>query len=127
MAENFQEATMVEKDLAIIYSHLGKEENKASTSEQNGKKSKGISKSKLEYPIEMESMHWMIKQLTSEVINLKKSNGEGKKLPKPFLNKKTNTNTSPQIPPTSGINLEDYAMDNLCHAHHANHSEETCP
>ena len=72
----------------------------------------------------MKSMHRMIKQLMSEVINLKKSNGEGKKLSKPFLNEKTNTNISPQTPPTLGINLEDYAMDNICHTHHANHSKE---
>ena len=40
---------------------------------------------------------------------------------------KTNKNTSPQIPPTSGINLEDYVMDNFCRAHYANHSEKSCP
>ena len=75
----------------------------------------------------MESMHRMIKQLTSEVINLNKSNGEGKKLCKPLLNKKTNIDTSPHIPPTSRINLEYYAMDNFSHTHHANHSDKTCP
>ena len=36
-------------------------------------------------------------------------------------------NTSHQIPPTSGIKLEDYAMDNFCHAHYANHPEKNCP
>ena len=74
----------------------------------------------------MESMYQMIRQLTSEVINLKTSNGKGKKLSKTFLNKETNTNTSPYIPPTLGNNLEDYAMDNFCRTHHANHSEKTC-
>ena len=73
----------------------------------------------------MESVHQMIKQLTGEVINLKKINGDGKKITKPFLNKKTNTNTSHQVPPTLGINLEDYAMENYCLTHHANHSERT--
>ena len=77
--------------------------------------------------MDMESMHRIIKQLTREVINLKKSNGEGKKLYKPFLNKKTNTNTSPWIPLTSSINLEDYAMDNFFCTHHVNHLEKTCP
>ena len=47
---------------------------------KNGKKSKWISKSKSEDPTNMESMHRMIKKLTSEVINLKKSNGEGRNL-----------------------------------------------
>ena len=40
--------------------------------------------------------------------------------------KKTNKDTSSQIPPTSRINLEDYAMDNFCHAHYLNHLEKTC-
>ena len=42
------------------------------------------------------------------------------------IRKKTNKNTSHQIPPTSGINLEDYAMDKFCHAHYANHAEKNC-
>ena len=41
--------------------------------------------------------------------------------------KKTNTNTSPHIPPTSSINLEDYAMDNFFHPDHSNHLEKTFP
>ena len=32
----------------------------------------------------------------------------------------------PQIPPTSGINIEDYAMENFYHTHHVNHFERTC-
>ena len=56
-------------------------------------------------------------------MSLKQSKGEGKKI---FRNK-INENTSPQISPTSGISLEDYAMDNFCHAHYAKCSEKTCP
>ena len=41
--------------------------------------------------------------------------------------KKTNKNNSHQIPLTSGINLEDYAMDNFCRAHYANHLEKNYP
>ena len=52
-----------------------------------------------------------------------RSKGEGKK----HVKNKTNTNTSPQIPPTSGINFEDYAMDNFCRTHYSNNSEKTCP
>ena len=55
-------------------------------------------------------------------MNLKRIKGEGNKLVK----KKTNKNTSPQIPPTSIINLKDYVMDNFCHTHYANHSEKNC-
>lgn len=69
----------------------------------------------------------MIKQLKNEIIDLKKSKGERKKPFKPFNKKRTITDTSPQIPPTLGINLEEYAMDNFYHKHHANHSEKTCP
>ena len=36
-------------------------------------------------------------------------------------------NTYHQIPTTSGINLEDYVMDNVCPAHYENHSDKTCP
>ena len=56
-------------------------------------------------------------------MSLKRSKGEGKK---PIKNK-TNKNPSPQIPPTLGINLEDYVMDNFCRAHYANHLEKICP
>ena len=61
-------------------------------------------------------------QLQSEIMNLKRNKREGKKP----IKKKTNKNTPHQIPPTSGINLEDYAMDNFCHAHYANHSKKRC-
>jgi hypothetical protein len=56
-------------------------------------------------------------------MNLKRSKGGGKK----HVKKNTNRNTFPQIHPTSGINLEDYAIDNFFRAHYANHSKKTCP
>ena len=40
---------------------------------------------------------------------------------------KKRTNFAPPISPTSTINIEDYAMDNFCHTHHANHFERTFP
>ena len=61
----------------------------------------------------MESMQRAIKQLTNEIIDLKKNKGEGKKHFKPFFKKKINSDTPPLIPPTSGINLKDYVMENL--------------
>ena len=48
-------------------------------------------------------------QLQNEIMSLKRSKREGKKL----IKKKTNKNTSHKIPPTLGINLEDNAMDNF--------------
>ena len=73
----------------------------------------------------MESMQRVIKHLTNEIIDLKKNKGEGNKSFKPFMKKRTNT--SPQLPPTLGINIENYVMENYCHTHHANHYERTCP
>lgn len=129
LAENFLEAIIVEKDFASISSHQGNEENKSSSSEKSIKKNKGIPRSDSEKtekePTDMESMQRFIMHLTNEIINLKKNNGEGKKPFKPFM--KNRTDFAPQIPPTSGINIEDYAMDNYCHTHHANHFERTFP
>lgn len=71
-------------------------------------------------------MRRIIKQLTNEIIDLKKNKGEVNKSFKLLLKKKTNANSPPQTPPTLGINLEDYAMENYCHTHHANHSKRTC-
>ena len=73
----------------------------------------------------MESMERVIKHLTSEIIVLKKNKDEGKKPFKLFIKKRTDY--SPQIPPTSGINIENYAVENYCPTHHANHFERTCP
>ena len=60
----------------------------------------------------MESMQRVIKQLTNEIIYLEKNKGEGKKPLKPFMKKRTDS--APQIPPTLGINIKDYAMENYC-------------
>jgi hypothetical protein len=131
LAENFQEAIKVEKDLTSISSHPRNEENTTSTSERNSKKNEGISKTKSEKEDkelkDMESMQQMIKQIMNEIIDLKKNKSEGNKPFNPFLNKKVDTGTSSLFPPTLGINLEDYDMNNLCRSHHANHSERTCP
>ena len=127
LAENFLEAIKVEKELASISSHQGNKETKPSSSEKRIKKNKGIlkldTKKKENEPTDMERMQRVIKKLTNDIINLKKNKGEGKKPFKPF--RKTRTNPVPQIPPTSEINIEDYAMDNYCCTHHANHSKRT--
>ena len=64
----------------------------------------------------------VILQLQNEIMSLERSKREGKKP----IKKKNNKITSPQIPPTFGINLEDFVMDNFCHAHYANHSNKNC-
>ena len=76
-------------------------------------------------PTDMASMQRVLKQFTNELNDLKKSKGEGKKHFKPFIKK--STNFVPQLASTSGINIEDYAMENYCRTHHVNHSERTCP
>ena len=65
----------------------------------------------------------VISQLQDEISNLKKNKGEGKK---PFK-KKISTYTSLKVPPTPGINLEDYSMEIFCHTHCAYHFKKTCP
>lgn len=64
----------------------------------------------------------VILKLQNEIMSLKRSKREGKKP----MKKMTNKNNSHQIPPTSGINFEDYEMDNFCCAYYANHSEKNC-
>ena len=111
-----------------ISSHHGNEENKPSSLEKNTKNNKGILRMDIEKkdkdPTDIASMKRVIKQLMNDIIDLKKNKGEGKKLFNPFMKKRTNY--VPQIPPTSGINIEYYTMDNFCRTHHANHFERTC-
>ena len=61
----------------------------------------------------------------NDIIDLKNNKGEGKKPFDPFMKKRIDS--APLIPPTSGINIEDYAMENYYHTNHANHPERTCP
>ena len=92
LAENFIEALQVEKDIASIASSQGNEENKPSSSEKPIKK-KGILKTDMEKkdkePTDMASMHRVLKQITNELIDLKKSKGEEKKPFKPFIKRRT--------------------------------------
>jgi hypothetical protein len=131
LVENFLEAIKVEKDLAVISSHRGNEKSKEFALDKNIKKSKGISKTEIDNKdkdlMDMERMQRIIKQLTNEIIDLKNKKGDEKKPFIPFFKKKTNIDSSREIPPTSDINLEDYDIENYCHMHHANHSKRTCP
>ena len=68
-------------------------------------------------------MERVILQLQDEIMNLKRNKGEGKKP----LQKKIRTNTSPKVPPTPRINLEDYAMGTFCCTHWAYHFVKICP
>jgi hypothetical protein len=60
--------------------------------------------------MDMASMQRVINQLTNDIIDLKKNKGEGKKPFNPFMKKRTYS--TPQLPPTSGINIEYYVMEN---------------
>ena len=106
LAENFIKALQVEKDIASISSSQGNEENKPSSSEKTIKK-KGILKTDTEKkdkePTDMASMQRVLKQITNELIDLKKRKGEGKNPFKPFMKKRTYS--APPIPPTLGINI----------------------
>ena len=88
----FIEALQVEKDIASIASSQGNEENKPSSSEKITKK-KGIFKTNTEKkdkdPTDMANMQRVLKQITNELIDLKKSKGEGKNPFKPFMKKRT--------------------------------------
>ena len=66
------EAIKVEKDLATISTHQGNEESEASTLKNNGKNKE----------IESEGKDTIIFQLHNEIMNLKRSKVEGKKLVK---------------------------------------------
>ena len=72
----------MEKDIASNSSSLGNEENKLSSLEKPIKK-KWILKTDTEKndkkPTDMESMQRVLKQITNELIDLKKRKGEGKK------------------------------------------------
>ena len=77
----------MEKDIASIASSQGNQENKPSSSEKIIKK-KGILKTDIEKkdkePTDMASMQRVLKQIMNELIDLKKSKGEGKKPSKPL-------------------------------------------
>ena len=113
LEKKFEEAIQIEKDLASFSSHRDNDDSEASTSEKQGKKNKEL---------QSDGKDVVIMQLQSEITSLKRSEREEKK---PMKNMKKIT--SHQIPPTSRINLEDYAMDKFCRAHYANHSEKNCP
>ena len=69
----------MEKGLAAISSHQGNEESKPSSLEKSIKKNKGISKTDSEKkdkePMDMENMQRFIKNITNEIIYLKKNKG----------------------------------------------------
>ena len=82
----------MEKDIASIAISQGNEENKPSSLEKPIKK-KGILKIDMEKkdkePTDMASMQRVLKQITNELIDLKKSKGEWKKPFKPFIKRRT--------------------------------------
>ena len=99
LVENFIEAMKVEKDIVSISTSQGNEENKPSSLEKNTKKKGSLrtdSEKQDKEPTNMASMQRVLKQIMNELIDLKKSKGEGNKPFKPFMKKRTDS--APQIP-----------------------------
>ena len=68
----------------------------------------------------------MVKQLSNEIIDLKKNSGEGTS-GRGFLRFPDKKHFPPkQHLPPENINIPDYAMDNLYRAHKDNHSQKDC-
>ena len=83
-AEKFVESIKVEKDMASISIHQGNEENKPSSSKKNINKIKGIlrldTEKKDKEPTNMASMQRVIKQLTNDIIDLRRIRGRERNL-----------------------------------------------
>lgn len=119
---NFAEAIKVEKDLASL--KVNKRNDKPSTSRAPVKTH---THRREQDSFDIEGLQRMVKQLSNEIIDLKKNSGEstsGRGFFR-FLDKK---HFPPrQHPPPENINIQDYAMDNFCRAHKDNHLEKNCP
>ena len=69
----------------------------------------------------------MVKQLSNEIIDLKKKSGESTSR-RGFFRYLDKKHLPPrQHPPPENINIQDYVMDNFCQAHKDNHSEKHFP
>jgi len=75
----------------------------------------------------MEGLQRMVKQLSNEIIDLKKNSGESTSGRGFFRFPDKKHFPQKQHPPLENINIQDYAMDNFCRAHKDNHSEKYCP
>ena len=71
---------------------------------------------------DIEGLQRVVKQLSNEIIDLKKNSGEGI-LDRGFVIFPNKRNFPPQQQdPLQDINIQDYMMDNFCQAHKDNHS-----
>ena len=69
----------------------------------------------------------MVKQLSNEIIDLKKTSGESTS-GRGFFRFPDKKHFPPkQQPPPENINIQDYAIDNFFQAHKDNHSEKDFP
>jgi hypothetical protein len=76
---------------------------------------------------DMEGLQRVVKQLSNEIIELKKNRGEGTSS-RGFFRFLDKRNFPPrQQTPPEGIHIQDYEMDKLCQVHKDNHSEKKCP
>lgn len=74
----------------------------------------------------MDSLYRINKKLSNEIVDLNNSSRGSSSRKNPF---RTFNKYAPQTqtsPTTSGINIEDFELDNFCRDHHANHSKNNC-
>ena len=121
LQDNFTEAIRVEKDLT---SWKGNQENDKPSSSRDPVKTHTHRRDQDAFDIE--GLQRMFKQLSNEIIDLKKSSGEGTSGRGLFRFPDKKHFPPKQHSPPKNINIQDYSMDNFCQAHKDNHSEKYC-
>ena len=106
---NFAKAIRVEKDLASLKVNQGND---------NPSTSKGPVKTHTDrrdqHSFDIEGLQRMVKQLSNEIIDLKKNSGEST-FGRGFFRFPDKKHFPPrQHPPPKNINIQDYVMDNFC-------------
>ena len=122
LQDNFTEAIRIEKDLANL---KGSQANDKPSSSNVPIKTHGNRRDQDSF--DMKGLHRMVKQLSNEIIDLKKNSGESTSGRGFFRFPDKKHFPQKQHPPPKNINIQDYAMDNFFWAHKDNHSEKHCP
>jgi hypothetical protein len=122
--QNFKEAKDVEKEIFSLGRHATTKETKTS-----GKKLLFLTKPPEREPKDLENVITLIKNLSNEVVDLKKNVDEGSSKKKPFIPFFKNNNNPPKPPKPLGLtlNMDDFGMDNFFSYHQMNHSKKTFP
>ena len=119
---NFAEAIRVKKDLSSLKVNQG--DDKPSTSRAPVKTH---TDRREQDSFNIEGLQRMVKQLSNEIIDLKKNSGKSTSR-RAFFRFPNKKHFPPRHhPPPENINIQDYAIDNLCQAHKDNHSKKNFP